>query len=139
MVARLGSVGSIVSNCSFTREIAMTAEWKEYTGSGDQIAEMQGAKKGFILRSSDGMYSDHIFWDDDDFSCIDTFNVTDYLICNPHPLVDMIKRWADTGQPVYCKQRIDIEHEHTFQYFTQTERLNWDIPNTEYSFTPFED
>ena len=106
------------------------AEWIKYDGSIIQIAEMRNCENGFILRSSDHMYEHQIIYSDDDFSCIDTFNVSNYLICNPHPLADMICQQAMTGQPVYVKKYLD-----SFEYSTITP--DWNIPGAEYSFTPF--
>lgn len=116
------------------------SEWEEYTGSDEQIAEMRNCKNGFLLRSSDHMYEHEIIYADADFSCIDVFNVTHYLICNPHPLADMICQQARTGQPVWVRH--EKYNDKTGGVTYQTFRMitpDWNIPNAEYSFTPFEE
>lgn len=126
------------------------AEWKEYISNNQQIIELKESKHGFLLRSSDHMYENEIIYADADFSCIDAFNVTYYLICEPHSLRTMIKQQADTGQPVYIKMT-----ENTYQVIAmrnfdlcsiknnkaiiKTNLPDWNIPNAEYSFTKFKD
>ena len=63
----------------------------------------------------------------------------EYLICEEHPLADMIERWARTGQPVYWKNKA------SGKWGECAEKGNWlfrpfyapDI--CDYSFTPFEE
>jgi len=121
------------------------AEWKKYTGSYEQIEEMWNADDGYILRFSDKV-NDRIrrakeaWLTLSDFSnhCKKVTNVTNYLICNPHPLADMICQWARTGQPVYIRideHRLDGEWTGYQHYSTNTP--DWNIPGAEYSFTPF--
>lgn len=111
-------------------------EWKEYTGSNEQIAEMQNSYYGFLLKLNEkikGIYRKN------DLSSIEgkmvlpgfRHEITHYLICNPHPLADMIIRQAQTVQPVFMK--IGSAE------YAPTTTPNWNIPNAEYSFTPFED
>lgn len=123
----------------------MTAQWVAYTGSDEQIAEMKKANDGYLLRCNDGIdvpYNEYEYLHENHKEV-----VTHYLICNPHPLADMIIQQARTGQPVYVKvlretwgmfKHTFIRHEekHTI-YVTATP--NWNIPNAEYSFIPFED
>lgn len=76
------------------------AEWKTFWGSEEQLSEIKSAENGWIIRFNDGAES---------AVCSNDLNpkliaiVPNYLICNPHPHAEMIKRWADTGQPVYIK------------------------------------
>jgi len=131
------------------------SEWKEYTGSDEQIAEMRNCENGFIIRSSDHMYSNEIIYSDADFSCIDAFNVTHYLICNPHPRADMIFQQAMTGQPVWIRIKlinntapnnfanhpnlIRLSLYNNFAIFKKTKNIEWDLADAEYSFKPFTD
>jgi hypothetical protein len=108
------------------------SEWKEYTGSDEQIEEMENAQYGVLLE-----YDGEIL-DVSDMVSLESYlnaqDVTHYLICEPHPYAGMIKRWADTGQPVYCRSIIDGSSGLCY----------WELPpfahpdKFEYSFTPFE-
>ena len=73
--------------------------------------------------------------------------ITNYLICNPHPLADMICQQARTGQPVWVKSSRILSPSATHEFIEArldcsiyvTTKPCWDIPNAEYSFTPFEE
>ena len=81
------------------------SEWKDYTGSKEQIAEIKNNKNGYIVRnlnpydafilSSRIRYAFELWGD----SMVNF----EYLICNPHPLADMICQQARTGQPVWWR------------------------------------
>lgn len=58
-----------------------------------------------------------------------------YLICQPHPLADMICQWARTGQPVWIK--IPSPHKEDVLHTLCTNNPDWGFPGAEYSFTPF--
>lgn len=145
-----------------TREDNIMTEWKEYTGSDGQIAEIKNAKDGFVCRNSEtdsGILSikyGQLFSDQSEYPIlnamwkgslklfIDTNNTTHYLICNPHPYADMICQWARTCQPVYVKTPARIWPEHAYigddlggSYCTT--EPNWNIPGAEYRFTPFDE
>jgi len=141
-------------------------EWKEYTGSDEQIKEMLSSETGFIVDSQSSVFRDKAIlkypitennrnWLT---SLLDLSGVKKYLICEPHPLADVICKQARTGQPVYiktnnCKHPVpskmgdrvllaDSNDMHIGEIRTVgvvTTRPDWDIPNAEYSFTPFED
>lgn len=84
------------------------SEWKNYDGSDEQVEEMLNAEHGFVVSRSQQEVVLHgkYFKDSDHIRChLDTSNVTEYLICKKHPLADMIKRWADTQQPVYWRHK----------------------------------
>lgn len=123
-------------------------EWKEYTGSDEQIAEMLTTEKGFIVDSQQSIFKDstilkmpvyetHVTWLKE---LLADYNVKQYLICNPHPLADMICQQARTGQPVWVRTLWN-ESVYGYRYLTfpPTTTPNWHIPNAEYSFTPFEE
>lgn len=126
------------------------SEWIEYTGSDEQIAEMQDAvENGFMLNSTkaagvfkggDFMSSSHLF------GYLEYCEATHYLICEPHPHADIIKIWADTGCPVWVKHRvISIIPDPMTGYFRselrvdKTTKPDWNTPGAEYRLTPFED
>lgn len=123
----------------------ITSEWKEYTGSDEQIAEIVNCKTDVLCRYSNGgeRLKSSMFIGDWKHKYL-----THYLICNPHPLADMIIRQAQTGQPVWIKfpynNTIDvssyefIKHDLGYSYHVTT-TPDWNIPNAEYSFTPFGD
>ena len=74
------------------------AEWKKFTGSEEQINEINDAKHGWIFKDVNGTESlicrgRYVAYR---YQCI-----SEYLICEPHIDATMIHRWADTGQPVY--------------------------------------
>lgn len=135
-------------------------EWKEYTGSHEQIDEMMNAKYGFIARNITSesrimrITIDQLFIEGQDEPYLpDLFgnkvenflsfnNTTHYLICNPHPLVDMICQQARTGQPVWVRYSVVAHWWQSTEYEIKTIRTttpDWNIPGAEYSFTPFED
>lgn len=125
----------------------MKAQWVKYDGSDERIAEMCNAKHGWVVKYEDGDISKAIsFGEPMDMEC-----PMEYLICDPHPYAEMICQWARTGQPVYVKvsggivpnNSIFIEDELIIvmpEYFIiKTNKPNWNIPNVDYSFTPFEE
>lgn len=115
------------------RMINKPAEWVAYTGSDEQIDEIKANIHGYLVRDALGMLSSRVrvAFDLDGVEILPF----EYLICNPHPLADMICQQARTGQPVYWRS---IENGGTgkcHEYFPP-----FAYPNEfEYSFTPFED
>lgn len=121
-------------------------EWKEYTGSGEQIEEMWNAD-GYILRFSNKV-DNRIRNAKESWSasfhfyehCREAKHVTHYLICNPHPLEDMICQQARTGQEVWVRIPVSYER-YGYCYITYgaTTTPDWNIPGAEYSFTEFKE
>lgn len=128
------------------------SEWKKYEGTDEQIAEMLDAEHGFtyldkyqaegsIMRFADFFDKTHLR------NHLETWEVTHYLICNPHPLADMIAWQCGTGQPVWIKicnydwKSLGMEYQCSWDNddFTifETTKPNWNIPGAEYRFTPF--
>lgn len=108
------------------------SEWKEYTGSDEQIAEMEEAQYGVLLSSNPSEVIDlsnmfNLEW------YLSEQSVHAYLICNPHPLADMICRQARTGQPVWWKYKTRQE------VYPCLVSPDWDDVNCEYSFTEFKE
>ncbi len=116
------------------------AEWKRYTGAPEQIKEMLEAPHGFLTRGAN---------DSGETVIIPSWTVPwlkktpdnpiwkmeEYLICEPHPLAEMICSQAQTGQPVYWKAKngsgnTGICHKHIPPFAHPGEY--------EYSFSPFE-
>lgn len=125
------------------------AEWKKYTGSDEQIAEITNSKHGYVFRFKNG--NELLSWQQYDLQIGNwPGDVKEYLIANPHPLAVMIIRQAQTGQPVWIKTEdwsIDVcqyegqlmgKSTDTHMVFL-TSKPDWNIPNAEYSFTPLED
>lgn len=90
-------------------------EWKEYTGSDEQVIELLNTTidKQFIVDSAWSVFktpgyldmqptSDNIKWLR---NLITKSGVTKYFICEPHPYRYELMQWAETGQPVYFKDR----------------------------------
>lgn len=111
------------------------SEWKEYTGSDAQIAEINNAyKNGYILKT--GPVNQTLIlksraemgWYKDQF--------THYLICDPHPLADMI------CQQVWIKVREFFNSVNNYGFVAAydeysvyvTTKPDWNIPGAEYSF-----
>lgn len=129
-------------------------EWKEYTGSDEQIAEMNKALCGFVLRYSSGIQTEifkrigssyigeyidsrrRLLSGSNLKEVLDKHKITNYLICNPHPLADMICQQAMTGQSVWVSRLFECGIEKERQIFVTT-TPDWNIPNAEYSFTEF--
>jgi len=134
------------------------SEWIEYTGSSDHIAEIRQSVHGFIARNEDADSSiikvifNQVFIEGQKDpilpelfpttlkSWLDAAGTTHYLICNPHPLVDMICLQARTGRPVWMRIPVSYER-YGYRHITYgtTTTPDWNIPNAEYSFTPFEE
>lgn len=105
----------------------MKAKWEIYTGSDEQIDEINEA--------------------DDYITRLDKNRHTEYLICKPHPLADMICQQAQTGQPVWIKVEPGVGvYLQPSRYKTTesrgvfvTNKPDWFMPGAEYRFTPFEE
>lgn len=117
------------------------AEWKEYTGSDEQIEEMHLAADhhGYLLKM------EREDWDENEViegkhshQRLSLYGVTHYLICEPHQHIDMIKQWADTGQPVWVRYEWRDKTWPGVETYV-TDAPDWNIPNAEYSFTPFDE
>ena len=108
------------------------AKWIEYTGSDEQIEEIQKSEHGV-------MTEDFIVIDGsapiNDLLCIGD----EYLICQPHPYANEIKIWADTGCEVYVREPIDYAMTGYMYKDYATDQPNWNIPNAIFRLTPFED
>ena len=112
-------------------------EWKKYTGSDEQIAEMNAA----IRNSNNGIL---ISLRDKNtkiiYSGLYSYKFDKYLICNRHPLADMICQQARTGQPVWVKVTVNFDdYGLAYSYHEPTSQPDWNIPGAEYSFTPFDE
>ena len=80
-------------------------DWKEYTNSDEQIAEMQDCKYGFILLYKDKKQYEILTAQGDFFGNITRLHpdVTHYWIIPADPLREMKVRQAQTGQPVWVR------------------------------------
>ena len=108
------------------------------TANGDEVLELIHLfQYGYIVRYDNGEESTILHDDAITTTCFriasgKNYHVTDYLICNPHPMLDMIIRWADTGQPVWIRPKDRLERP-----IKRTRNIPWDYVGYEYSFTPF--
>ena len=130
-----------------------TGEWIEYTGSDEQIAEINDSvlMHGFILRNKYGSISP-VMKQPWHVTLIGDKDTTHYLIRQPHPYADLIKIWADTGCPVWVRPTKPYEFEISDYENHPTTKLmvdhkgvylittapDWNIPG-EYRLTPFND
>ncbi len=120
----------------------MMLEWKEYTGADEQIADLGNAKNGFVWRDSTGYESiykkslDYLEINERVRSILNDRQVTHYWLIPNDPLREIKVRQAQTGQPVWVKVDKDSRgNKINMLYVTTTP--DWNIPNAEYSFTPF--
>ena len=138
--------------------------WQVYTGSDEQINEISSSKNGFVCRNNETesgiltikygqLFSDqseypilNAMWSGSLKRFVETNNTTHYWIISDDPLREMKIRQAQTGQPVwvrYMSHRFERD-EHLGRIMIDylktdvTNRPDWNIPNAEYSFTPFE-
>ena len=113
-------------------------EWKEYTGRDDEHSEMSNAAwwicryedntESGILSKKDVGVSGYIDKNDNIFA------ITHYLICEPHPLADMVIRQVQTGQIANYRHKVIPEDRGVIENIA----AHYDS-NYEYSFTPFTD
>lgn len=80
------------------------AEWTRFTGSDEQIAEIENkscSTNGVLLKLKDGteLTIFHNFQIDSDTKLYR--ELAEYFICEPKHHSDMIIEWAKTGRPVY--------------------------------------
>ena len=120
--------------------------WQFYTGSDEQIAELRGAKNGYVIRYSNDKIS-NIAWND----CIKNSQFVDwkngerhcpthYWLIPDDPLREMKIRQAQTGQPVWVRVPTSfIRYGYHYITYGATTTPDWNIPNAEYSFTEFKD
>lgn len=111
-------------------------EWKKYTGSDKQIAEIQNAKE-FIYRykTQSGKFVESFI--EDMLWKAQINNLSHYWIIPDDPLREMKIRQAQTGQPVWIKKNHDLTR--MYRLIGPTTNPDWNIPNAEYSFTNFEE
>lgn len=106
------------------------AQWVKYTGSDEQIAEIDNCKNGLLAKNDLGYIWPDIY-EHFNFAPIGS---THYLICATHPLADMICQWARTGQPVWYRFKAT-----EFEPGIETEEPDWFNDELEFKLTPFED
>ena len=111
-------------------------EWKKYEGTDEQIAEMENAEHGYLVMFNDKEIAGILRGDPEEIVLEDEYS---YLICNPHPLADMISQQAQTGQPVWVKVFTSKSLIDDSPLIYKTTKPNWNIAGAEYRFTPFKD
>lgn len=126
-------------------------DWIEYDGSDEQIAELLQAKQ-FVVDSENSTFykptilnmpvtETYVTWLR---QMLENAEVTAYWIIPADPLREMKIRWSMTGQPVWIREHLanyfDGYLESTDCYDREpTTTPDWNIPNAEYSFKPWED
>lgn len=113
--------------------------WKEYTGTDEQNAEMENSPNGWVCRFKHG--DSDLRYDVGIQQYIHNINISElaeYWIIPDDPLREMKIRQAQTGQPVWIRKRSPIIEDKAGWIIGCTNTPNWNIPNAEYSFKPFE-
>lgn len=118
----------------------MTTNWTEYAGDIEGHMQTCMNSNGFLLRFEDGTESDII----KPYPQMFNKKITHYWIIPDDPLRDMKIRQAQTGQPVWIKSpsnnfKVNSREVIAIGNTYCTTTPDWNIPNAEYSFTPFED
>ena len=136
------------------------SEWQTFTGSQEQFLELSEAGHDVLVRGMS--WSAPVDDLNELMACFSIYDTKEFLICNPHPLADMICQQARTGQEVWVLEPVVGTEEHPLwprllaegisrenvgtaitengifcQYSTHTPY--WHIPGAEYSFTLFEE
>jgi hypothetical protein len=108
---------------------AMT-QWKNFTGSEEQISEVLNAKDGAKLRYCmvNGDFDSKKIFVSDLIKHLGNKSISEYLICQPHPHADMIIEWARTGRQVF-------EYDNKLDCWISLINPSWDH-ETRYSFNP---
>ena len=112
-------------------------KWEKYNGTPDQITEIKSAKHGVIFKYQmmcQIVESKIINADQIDKFIFDSYP-KEYWLIPADPLREMKIRQAQTGQPVWWRFS-DTSFEPGVRCTTSPD---WNIPNAEYSFAPFED
>lgn len=107
--------------------------WTEFTGSDDQIDEINNCENGYLLRY--GNFNDSDIMEDIARPNY-MMDVTHYWVIPDDPLREMKVRQARTGQPVYIREPVNDNYDGA-KYITTTP--DWNIPNAEYLFTEFKE
>lgn len=121
--------------------------WKKYTGSDEQIYEIQNADHGFILQIVDvseicSMEQTGILhYEDGMLEQLQEDNtIMSYLICKPHPLTDMICQQSKTGHPVWVTVRcFDKKSREVIEDTYMTYEPDWHIFGAEYRLMQFKE
>jgi len=134
------------------------SEWQTFTGAPEQFLALSEARHGVIVK---GMSEPVPMTDLQELTdYFREYDTKEFLICNPHPLEDMICQQARTGQEVWVLEPVVGTEEHPLwprllaagisrenvgtvitengifcQYSTHTPY--WHIPDAQYSFTRF--
>lgn len=128
--------------------IKQMTKWIEYTGSDEQIEEINRAKHGVLAKNN----FNHIWPDIYEHFDFAPIGATEYLICDPHPYADLIDIWRLTGCEVWTKFSYEyvgflykelpedtLTRLNEDSVIVKTTKPNWNIPGAEYRLTPFED
>lgn len=116
------------------------SDWVEYTASKEQIKELNNSRNGVLLELRDGKTSIVT-------ANLGGYDFIRYWIIPDDPLRKMKIRQAETGQPVWVRYLAEASYptlsgrlmEDTQILTIITTAPNWEIPNAEYRFTPFEE
>lgn len=113
------------------------AKWKKYTGSDEQLEEINNSKC-FLLKRKDGAIS-FVLYPPYHPNNMDSETTIEYLIGSHHPYADLIKIWADTGCEVWVREPIDYAMTGDMYKEYVTYHPDWNIPNAKFRLTQFED
>ncbi len=113
--------------------------WTIYNGSDEQTAEMWNSVEGFLVNNVDRIQEPGNFVSEDHIKrLLDKWAISHYWIIPDDPLRDMKVRQALSGQPVWQRHVMEWDRRSDTIEVDCTTAPDWNIPNAEYSFTPFD-
>ncbi len=123
------------------------SEWKKFSCSEKQLEEMLLSKNDILIRYTDGnckLLSEFFVSDREALiqSQREYQSISEYIVCEEHPLAKMITQQSHTGQPVYiqiCQKltksdeyelaggpnNMELRHLYTELYKFYTELYEW--------------
>ena len=114
--------------------------WQVYDGSDEQIAEIRNAGNGYVARLTSGKEILIKPGETYHISNPSVEKVTHYWLIPDDPLREMKIRQAQTGQPVWVRVPTSfIRYGYHYITYGATTTPDWNIPNANYSFSPFQE
>lgn len=133
------------------------SDWISYDNTQQQIDEINKStlSHGYALRYSNGYMTCKLHTIislplDDKVQGVSGHLPSHYLICDPHPIINVMYQQATLGCPVYLKSPWSLHNMLPTQdnyecigttstmFLFKSYKPDWYLPNTTYSLNPFE-